>query len=171
MMMEQHTKLLPLTLYKKSASMRLEIMQPHYDSTASGSKLKGGAVFMSIARAVGDKKYDVENASLVALNSGEVAKLLYAIDTDFESLPENILGLFHKYGEKTTKINIGRSKKQPGTYGWQISSGEVSNASFTDKVENYMVALYLRTHYNKLYEVDYDYNTRGNRTTSAESAE
>lgn len=163
--------ILPLTLYKKSASMRLEVMQPHYDSTASGSKLKGGAVFMSIAKAIGEKKYDIENASLVALNSGEASKLIYSIDTDFETMPDNILGLFHKYGDRSTKISIGKSKKQVGTYGWNISSGDTSNVVFTDKVENCMIALYLRTHYNLLFEVDDDYNSRSNKLTPTESTE
>jgi hypothetical protein len=104
-----------LTLYRTKASLGFEISSPRYVN----GKLRDGCVFMTIAKAIGEMKYDIENALKVALGSNEVANIIYAYDTDFVDCKDSKLILVHKYNEVTSNITISRSTsaEYAGSYG------------------------------------------------------
>lgn len=158
--------IIPLTLYRKSASIGFHISQPRYESTDSGSRLREGAVFMTIAKSTGEKQYDIKGAGKVALGTNEVAEIIY--NYDVLHFPA-ILKFVHTYKEKTSNIFIGPSEheKYKGSYGWSIVKGkepEDKFSDFTDAKEMHYIISYLKSNYHKLFEVEsYDPNSRSSK--------
>lgn len=144
-----------LTLYKKFSSCRWCVSQPKFYEEKTKPVKEGGA-FLSIALGKGDGSYDTEGAYCVFLSHDEIAKIIYAIETDFNdsALDEKNpyqFNTYHDHNGEGTGIIIGRNKDKENSYIIALSKKGKTLKYYPDIKELYKIRMYLSSLYRYMF--------------------
>lgn len=137
----------PIYFYKGKASMALRHV-PYAEGDGEDKKPMPSCVMMSLANSTGTRKYDTDNAKVIALTFHDVIRLRRAITEDFPTNsvdfkePRPSVRFIHKFKETTKIFQMGHGQHE-GTYGVYLKVGNDSTSIYLDKYELESFALYL----------------------------